>query len=222
MQNSLHLNLKSWYAQEGDILESRLDGFVIDIVRGEVLIEIQTRNFFAIKNKIINLVEKHPVRLVYPVALEKWIIRLPEEGDLPISRRRSPKRGKVIDVFKELIRMPHIIGHPNFSLEILLITEEEYLRNDGQGSWRRKGWTIVDRQLISVNSSQLFSQAEDFRTLIPFPPEQPFTRKELSNALGVPINLAGKMGYCLNKMEIITKAGKKGRSDLYTQCEIKA
>jgi len=32
--------LKQWYARPGDQLEVELDGFIVDIVRGEQLIEI--------------------------------------------------------------------------------------------------------------------------------------------------------------------------------------
>ena len=47
---ALHAALKAWYAQPGDLLETKVDGYVVDIVRdgGAELIEIQTRNFSAI------------------------------------------------------------------------------------------------------------------------------------------------------------------------------
>jgi hypothetical protein len=44
-EKSLHSALKHWYARPGDRLESPLDGYVVDILRGDHVIEIQTRNF---------------------------------------------------------------------------------------------------------------------------------------------------------------------------------
>ncbi len=41
-ESGLHADLKRWYAQPGDEFEIALDGYVIDIRRGEYLIEIQT------------------------------------------------------------------------------------------------------------------------------------------------------------------------------------
>jgi hypothetical protein len=52
-ETSLHSALKAWYARPGDRFEVFIDGFYIDIVRSELLIEIQTRNFSAIKNNEI-------------------------------------------------------------------------------------------------------------------------------------------------------------------------
>ena len=55
-EKALHASLKQWYARPGDQLEVAVDGFVIDIVRDDLLIEIQTRNFSSIKSKLTNLV----------------------------------------------------------------------------------------------------------------------------------------------------------------------
>ena len=62
-ETSLHTALKTWYAQPGDELEASVEGYQIDLRRGAQLIEIQTRNFAALKRKLTQLVERHPVRL---------------------------------------------------------------------------------------------------------------------------------------------------------------
>ena len=56
-ENSLHAALKTWYAQPGDQLECKVDGYVIDLVRGDLLVEVQTANFSAIKRKLLKLLE---------------------------------------------------------------------------------------------------------------------------------------------------------------------
>jgi hypothetical protein len=78
-EKPLHAALKEWYSQPGDRLESSVEGFVVDIVRGHLLIEIQTGNFAAIRRKLAKLTVRHRVRLVYPIAQDKWIIKLAEE-----------------------------------------------------------------------------------------------------------------------------------------------
>ena len=82
-------------------MEEWVDGYLIDIVRGDQLIEIQTGNFSAIKAKLEDLVRNHPVRLVHPIAQTKWIVRLDARGER-ISKRRSPRKGRLEDVFLEL------------------------------------------------------------------------------------------------------------------------
>ena len=40
-EKSLHADLKQWYAQPADQLEVPVDGYVIDLVRGDLLVESQ-------------------------------------------------------------------------------------------------------------------------------------------------------------------------------------
>ena len=63
-EKPLHEALKKWYAQSGDRVEVPVDGSIVDIVRGELLVEIQTSNFAAIRRKLEKLIVNHPVRLV--------------------------------------------------------------------------------------------------------------------------------------------------------------
>ena len=51
-EKPLHASLKRWYTQTGDRVEVRVDGFVIDIVRDDLLIEVQTRGFSSMKRKV--------------------------------------------------------------------------------------------------------------------------------------------------------------------------
>ena len=164
-EKSLHAALKQWYVQPGDLLEEMVDGYHIDIVRHKLLIEIQTTNFSSIKNKLTALTEKHCVRLVYPIAQEKWIVRLAADGITQLGRRKSPKKGNTFHLYQELVRFPQLIDSRNFSLEVLLIREEEIRRNDGHGSWRRKGWSIADRRFIEVVHRHIFKRPADFLTL---------------------------------------------------------
>lgn len=213
-ERSLHSAVKQWYALPGDQFEVSVEDFVVDIVRGGLLIEIQTRNFAAIKQKLKRLLRKHCVRLVYPIAKRKWIVRVAQSGEI-LSRRRSPKKGRLVDLFYELVRMPDMIKNQNFSLEILMIKEEEVRCNDGKGSWRRRGVSIRDRKLIDVIGRVMFKDEKDFLRFLPGELPEPFSNIDLSRSIGAPISLARKITYCLKKMGAIVEVGKKGKALLF-------
>src|ERR1041384_819723 len=146
-EKPLHASLKQWYAQPGDRFEVPVDGFVIDIVRGDLLIEIQTRNLASINSKLRKLTRSYEVRLVYPVVQEKWIVRSATGNGGITVRRKSPKRGRLEDLFWELVSIPQLLSNPNFSLEVLMIREEELRRYDAKRKkWRRKQWVIEGRR----------------------------------------------------------------------------
>ncbi len=216
-EHSLHSEIKNWYSLPGDRFEVKIDNFIVDIVREALLIEIQTKNFSAIKKKLTKLLENHEVRLVYPIPQQKWIVHVTESGEI-VRRRKSPKKGRFVDLFYELVRTPNLIKEENFSLEVLMIEEEELRCNDGKGSWRRRGISIKDRRLMNVNSKILFKNEKDFLRFLPNYLIKPFTNKEFAKLSGVSINLARKITYCLRKMGAITTSGKKGKELIFEIC----
>jgi hypothetical protein len=218
-EKPLHEALKRWYAQPGDLFEVPVDGFVADIVRGDLLIEIQTRNFSSIKRKLEKLLINHPVRLVYPIPRVKWItkLNLTDDGDSPISRRKSPKHGTFEQVFYELVRLPGLLEHPNFSMELLLIEEEEIRRYDGVRGWRRRGWVTEERKLLRVVDKLVLNTPADMHAFIPVTLAEPFSVADLAKAIHTPIKLTQKMVYCMRIMGCVAPAGKKGNAILYAR-----
>lgn len=214
-EQSLHNQLKECYTGEGAAVESTVEGYVVDVVRDGLLIEVQTGNFSAIKEKLRALLGSHRVRLVHPVPRVKWIIRLDGDG-APVSRRRSPKRGRVEEVFSELVYIPEICRTAGFELEVVLVDAEEYLIDDGRGSWRRRRWSIHDRKLIEVHESRLFREPRDYASLLPGSLPVEFTARQLAEASGLRIRLAQRMVYALRRMGVLVVDGKDGRSNLYS------
>jgi len=214
-ESSLHSAVKTWVAETGDRFEVEVDGFVVDIVRGDLLIEVQTRNFSAVREKLRSLVKSHHVRLVFPIAARKWIVHI-NEADGEVERRRlSPKRGKLIDLFDELVRIPQLVKEKNFELEVLLTEEEETRCNDGRGSWRRRGISIKDHHLKGVVDSVHFKCVEDYLHFLPSDLAQPFTSRQLAVHLRISLRLARRMTYCLREMDVLQVEGKTGRALLF-------
>lgn len=231
-EKSLHAQLKQLYAQPGDRLEYALDGYVIDIARpwegaaaedcpdaaaqAYRCIEIQTRHLSSMKAKLAALLDRRPVHVVAPIAARCTIARMDAHGAI-VSRRRSPKRGSVYHIFPELVGLPALIHHPHFSLEVLLIDEEQVWRDDGRGSWRRRRWSIYDRRLLAVHDAVQLVAAADFGALLP--PDLPalFDCRTLAAAIGQPHALAQKMAYCLRHMGVLAPAGKRGNALLYAR-----
>lgn len=218
-EHSLHSAIKDWYSRAGDRVEVKVDGFIIDIVRENLLIEIQTRNFSAIKKKMESLARTHSIRLVHPIAKQKWIVRTTDSGEF-ISRRRSPRKGRVIDVFRELVSFPHLVTRKNFSVEVLMTMEEEVRCDDRRGSWRRKGFSVKDRKLVDVAERTLFRSERDFLRFLPHNSKEPFTNRKLAKQIGIPVYLARKATYCLGKMGLIERVGKVGRALTFKTSEV--
>ena len=213
-ERSLHAALKEHLRQPGDALEVKLGRYVIDLVRDDLLIEIQTRHLYALRPKLRRLLDDgRRIHLVHPLPAERWIVREARDGRQ--TRRKSPKRAAVRDIFEELVRIPDLTGHPNLTVEALLVREEQVWRDDGQGSWRRDRWSLVDRRLLGVEGSAVLAGPADYLALLP--PDLPdiFTNAELIAYHGWPSYLAGKATYTLREMGLLELIGTEHRRNVY-------
>jgi hypothetical protein len=200
-EQHLHAALKEWYREDGDLVEVGVDGFVIDLMRDEMLIEIQTRGFSSMRHKLDRLLDEHPIRLIHPIAAEKWIRKIDESGH-EVSRKKSPKRGVTADVCAELVSFPALLDHPHLTVEVLLIQEEEVRRPD-PGAWRRRGWRVAERRLVGILERELFNRPQDLLSLLPDGLPDPFTTADLAAGLGRTRHLAQEVAYCLRESGVL-------------------
>jgi hypothetical protein len=156
------------------------------------------------------------------VAREKWIVKLAQDRRTRLSRRKSPKRGGFEHVFEELVSFPELLCEAHFSLEVLLIQEEELRRRDKRRGWRRGGWVTHERRLLEVVDQRLYETPADMAALLPADLDESFTTSDLAAAMSRPRRLAQRMAYCLRKMGAITSVGKQGRATLYVRSAIEA
>ena len=215
-ERGLHRALKSHYIVDGDQEEIEVDGFVVDIVTSDrQLIEIQTTGFSSIKGKLNRLLEKNRVLVVHPIAGIRHIIKLQKENNFETVVRRSPKKGRISHIVNELVSIPDLLNHPNFSLEVVLVEEEEYRVFDPSRTRRRQGWTIVGRELIRILDKKKFQSSEDlFGLLLKRLPKE-FTTADLAIALGEPRFIAQRFAYCLRKAGSAFVCGKDGNALVY-------
>jgi hypothetical protein len=213
-EKPLHAGLKEWYRADGDLVEVPLEGFVVDLVRDDLLIEIQTRGFSSMRRKLDRLLDLYPILVVYPVAVEKWIVKLDGSGS-EVSRRRSPKRGIPADVCGELVSFPSLLSHPNFTLEVALVEEEELWSPDATKGWRRGGFVVEERRLVGVRETVEVGSPGALVDLLPDGLPDPFTTADLAQGLRRSRHLAQEVAYCLRVSGAVGTAGRDKRGILY-------
>jgi hypothetical protein len=90
------------------------------------LIEIQLSSLAAIRDKIRTLLKDHHVVVVKPIIVQKLLVKRPEEYGSVVSRRQSPKRGSIFDLFHEWIHFTQVFPNEHLTLEVPLIDIEEW------------------------------------------------------------------------------------------------
>ncbi|MBQ9494433.1 MAG: hypothetical protein IJR50_02195 [Treponema sp.] len=191
-ESSLHRTLKNLYALENDCsTEVALDGKIYDIVdaAGNIT-EIQTGSVSKLLDKTMNaLQQKRRIKIVHPIAVEKYIALYDERGVL-ISKRKSPVKRSVYDMFRELTGLYPVLLKKNFLLDVLEITMTEKrvrtpepVQSKNNRRRFRKSWLKQDKQLEKIIAVHTFKNARDYVRLIPESCLPEFSARTIENAL---------------------------------------
>ena len=225
-ESPLHAALKAYFAQPDDELEARVEGYWIDIRRprpphADQLIEIQTRNFSAMKAKVRDLSERFPLRIVHPIPAEKWLVRLDTDNRV-VSRRKSPRRGHFGLIFAELVSFPEVFTRQNLTLEVVLTREEEIRKEQTPKRKRRwaKSYRSIERRLLDIVDWQIFEEPADLLSLLPPGLPAAFTNRELADTWDKPIWLAQRATYCLTAMGVLAKTTKRGNAFVFERSAV--
>lgn len=213
-EGPLHAAVKAMLARPGDRMEVPVDRFVIDLVRADgELVEVQTGGFAPLGPKLDALLDEHRVRIVHPVAAERRIVRVDEDGEIT-SVRRSPRRRGVVDVFDGLLAFPSLLTHPNLTVEVLLL-REDHVRRGRPARTRRRTRDPGERRLVEVLDRVELRGPADVVRVLPALPSESFSTRELAALLSCNVLLAQRTAYCLRAIGVIEDAGKRGRTPLH-------
>ena len=135
METSLHRQLKEHYAASSHLQEVNCEGYRIDAVRGDELVEVQHGSLAAIRDKIAALLANYRITVVKPIVARKQLVKLDKRDGKVLQRRLSPKRGDLLNLFDELVYFTRVFPHRRLTLEVALVEVEE-LRFPGHGRRR--------------------------------------------------------------------------------------
>lgn len=191
-ESSLHSTLKKIYAYQNDgQTEVELNNHIYDIVTKEnEIIEIQNQNLNHLLPKIKDTIEKGmKIKVVHPVIVTKYIELYNKDKNL-IKRTKSPAKGCIYSIFKELKGIYPVLLEKSFTLEVpfITITEiriQEELPVQSENKLRRfkRNWNKQNKKLNEILESRTFKCREDYLSLLPSELPQEFYSKDLEKAL---------------------------------------
>lgn len=213
-EKPLHAAIKYTVEPNDSYHEVRIGSHVADVVTEQGIVEVQTRNFFGTKKKLEAFLQQGPVQLIYPIAETKWICWVDEDSGEVSPPKRSPKKGKPLDSFMELMRIRQLLLHPNLTFQIWMLEVEEYRFLNGYGKEKKKRATRYQQRPLELKEIYSLHGGADYLSLLPDLP-QPFTKKELMKAAKRSEAWARYTLYTLEQLELLQRCGKEGKAILY-------
>ncbi len=214
-EKTVHAILKNYMEPDEDHQEIPIENYVADIYRDGEIIEIQTRQFNKMRNKLTSFLPLYPVTIVYPIPREKWVIWIDEETGELSKPRKSPLKGTPYTVFPELYKIKMFLKDPNIRLRLILMDMEEYKLLNGWSRDKKKGSSRYDRIPMQLVREVEINCIEDYMQFVPYELEEEFTVKEFAKAAHIPAKLAGVVVNILSYIGTIDRTGKNGRAYSY-------
>ncbi len=214
-EGEVHAALKRLYEPDETYHEVRCLGYIADVLHGNEIVEIQTKGFSGMRDKLDAFLSAYDVTVVYPVLRTKtvrWID--PSTGELS-KPRKSPKKGTERDLLTELYGVAGFVNNDRFHLHVVLCDAEEIRSLDGWSRDKKKGSSRFSLSPVAIGDRLIYDNVSDLKTLIP--PELPeeFTRKDLSKLLrlnGMRLSCALRS---ILSLGFAKQIGKQGRANLY-------
>ena len=175
-ESQLHKALKTFYAVQFSAQEEvKVERWYCDLVCPDGgIVEIQTKNVGALKEKIAGLLKSgRRVTVVHPIIKEKIIETYSEDGTLA-SRRKSPKKESLWSELREFTALTEILLQKKFSLLLPEITMAEKRIQSPEAQQAKNGrrrykkaWQKTDKALLTIGATYKMNGKKDWLGLLP-------------------------------------------------------
>lgn len=208
-EKTIHAVVKNYYEPDEDYQEIPIEGKCADIYTSDgKIIEIQTRAWDRLKEKLEVFLPSYDVTAVLPMPDHKQIIWIdPDTGELC---QPGPNR-KSYNMYSPLIEIYKIrkyISNPNMHVRILKMDMVEYKLLSGRSRDRKKyGAERYDRIPGELTEEIELDVPEDYMQFVPDNLPEEFSAKEFAKAARLTDRATGYIIGLLREIGIIEKVG---------------
>ena len=215
-EKTLHAVLKRFYEPDASCREIPVGRFVADICRDKRIVEVQTRSFYVLRDKLaFFLSEGYDVTVVHPVPAVRTVSYVEPDGTVGM-KRVVTRKGDAGAAFAELYRIKSLLPDPHLHVRLAMLDVSDYRLRGGKS---RRGSDKLDRVPNALVGQVFLQDAADYASLLDAAelPAEPFTAAALAAALHVPKKHASTAAPVFCAVGVLEKVGKTGRAFLYAR-----
>ena len=213
-EKTLHAILKEYLEENQLYHEVKVENFYADICKDNNIIEIQTRSLNKLRPKLDIFLKKYDVTICYPINHIKYLEWIDCETGEVSARRKSPKVGKIADMFYELYKIKMYINNPHFHFKVLLVDVVEYRNLDGWSENKKRGSSRYERIPLNLVEEVNFDVIADYSVFLEGLDEE-FTNEDFAKHQKINIRYASIGTNILCSLGLIEKYKKAGRKIVY-------
>ena len=218
-EKSIHSQLKHIFEKDTKYHEIKVGRYIADICVDKNIVEVQTCQLYKLLNKLKFYMENgYTITIVYPVVKVNTLHWISLEGEV-VSSRKITKNKAIYSILHELLGIEELIGTPLLTIKVVCLECSEIRILDGYGKDKKNRATKITKIMESVLEEATINNKQDVLNLLPKEIGL-FTASELAKIIGLKSRKIYSAVHALENLELIKKAGKQKRSQLWEKINI--
>lgn len=210
-----HRVVKNYINSNFNTQEVSLFGFIADVFDGNRIYEVQSKNFYLLRDKLLKFSKYYPVVVVYPIISSKIIYWVDKQTKEIVDSSKSTKHMRPQSILLEIYKIRDLINIPNISFRAITIEEVEYKYLDGRGKNNKNGATKINRIPSKLISDIEYKSLRDFVNLVPFNFGDKFNSRDFAIKAKIKQSESQICLLVLTEMGILSRS-RVGRGYVYT------
>lgn len=192
----LHIFLKNYFESDKSYHEVKVGRFTADICRDNSIIEIQTHNLNALRDKLeYYMLEGYDVCVVHPVTRVRKMLYVDRDTGEIVKKRRFPHIGNLYDSIPELYKIKYFLDWDKLTVRLMLFDIEEYreLSDSGvtsSGKKKRQRSMPLEKKPVAVAETIILDNPMDYLIFLPDSLPKEFSSRDFMRCANVSQNLA--------------------------------
>lgn len=211
----MHLTLKYYFSPYDSDHEVKLGSFYADAINEDGIVEVQTRSFKNLKEKLMYFLAVTSVNLVHPIPRYKYVSWLNSETGEISKPNRNPRFGRLSDIFTELYGIRDKLNNPRLSISLMLIDTDDFKNLDGWSKDKKKGSTRVERYPRELIDIFVINSPRDLIKLLPEDLPETFSASDLNKLMKGNLRNSYSAINTLCYLDLCECVGKEGRKNIF-------
>ncbi len=217
-EKKLHAILKNYYCNDKNYQEQKIGKFYADIYIENEIIEIQTKHFNKLREKLTHYFQALPsckVTIVYPIFNSKILYWINMDTGEISAGRKSPKPVKYAEIFYELYKIKPYLLNDNLQFCFIEMKIEEYRHLNGYNETKKRGSSCYERIPLEIVQEIKVENKSEYRKLVPSNLPKQFTSKDYAKLEKVNVKYAQLALNILAYVGIVAKVDKIKNAIIY-------
>ena len=185
-EKRLHAVIKRYLCEDTDCHEVGVPDrrFVSDVRIGDEIYEVQTGDFYPMRQKIAYYMEHTDctVTVVHPLAARRWMSWIDPKTTEISPRTRVTRSSTPVELLPQLYTLSEHLQNPRLRFRVLMLETQDFRLLNSRSRNPKLRTKHYERIPLALLDELAFNSPEDFRALIPEALPSHFTVKDFSKA----------------------------------------